>query len=76
MVGACGLMAMDTSAAGFTVSAAEALSEPELMPIVVEPVPSVPARPAVPTELLIVATFPAVELQCPDCVRSCVVPSV
>lgn len=76
MVGACGLMAIDTSAARFTVNEAEALSEPELMPIVVEPVSSEPARPAVSAELLIVATFPAVELQCPDCVRSCVVPSV
>src|SRR5437867_11550666 len=76
MVGACGLMAIDTSAAGFTVNEAEALSEPELMPIVVEPVSSEPARAAVSGELLVVATFPAGELQGPGCVRFGVVLSV
>jgi hypothetical protein len=37
---------------------------------------SVLARPAVFVVLLIVATRDTVELQCPDCVTSCVVPSV
>ena len=34
------------------------------------------ASPAVPAVLLIVATVATVELQCPHCVTSCVVPSV
>jgi hypothetical protein len=46
------------------------------MPTVVVPVPNVVASPAVSPELLIVATVAAVELQCPVCVTSCVVPSV
>jgi hypothetical protein len=54
----------------------EAVTEPELMPIVVVPVASVVASPFVPDELLIVATAAALELQRPVCVRSCVVPSV
>src|SRR5205807_1724453 len=76
MLGFCGLIAIDTSAAAFTTNVACALTEPELMPIVVVPVVSVLASPAVPTVLLIVATLAAVELQCPLGVRSCVVPSV
>jgi len=76
IVGLCGLIAIDTSAAGFTTSVAVALIAPELMPIVVVPVPSVLASPAVPAVLLIVATVATVELQCPLCVRSCVLPSV
>jgi hypothetical protein len=76
IVGACGLIAIDTSAAGFTTKVAVALMAPELMPIVVVPVPSVLASPAVSAVLLIVATLATVELQCPLCVKSCVVPSV
>ena len=76
IVGDCGLMAIETSAAGFTVNVADALTVPELMPIVVLPVASVLAKPFDPVALLIVATVAIVELQCPDCVRSCVVPSV
>ena len=76
MLGFCGLMAIDSSAAAFTTNVASALTEPELMPIVVVPVPSVLASPAVPAVLLMVATPAAVELQCPLGVRSCVVPSV
>ncbi len=76
IVGACGLIAIDTSAAGFTTSVAVPLIAPELIPIVVVPVASVLANPAVPTELLIVATVASVELQWPLCVKSCVVPSV
>lgn len=70
------MMAIDTRAAGFTTSVAVTLTDPELMPIVVVPVPSVVASPAVPAVLLIVATVAAVELQWPLCVKSCVVPSV
>src|SRR5208283_929153 len=64
ITGVCGLIAIDASAAGFTVSVAAALTPFELIPIVVTPVPSVLANPAV------------VELQCPLCVTSCVLPSV
>ena len=76
MLGFCGLIAIDTSVAEFTINVACAFTEPELMPIVVVPVLSVLASPAVPAVLLIVATLAAVELQCPLGVRSCVVPSV
>jgi hypothetical protein len=68
--GACGLIAIDTSAAGFTVSTADVLTPPELIPIAVVPVPSVLASPAVIAVSLIVATVAAVELQCPVCVTS------
>ena len=70
------MIAIETSAAVFTVRVAVALIVPELMPIVVVPVPSVLASPAVFVVLLIVATFAAVELHCPLCVRFCVLPSV
>jgi isopentenyl phosphate kinase len=76
MVGAAGLMLIDCSTAGLTVKVVEALTELEVTPIVVAPVASVLANPAVGAELLIVATVAVVELQCPVCVRSCVVPSV
>jgi hypothetical protein len=71
-----GLITIDTSAAGFTTSVAVPLTVPELIPIVVVPVPVVVTCPMVPAVSLIVATVAAVELQCPLCVRSCVVPSV
>jgi hypothetical protein len=76
IAGACGLIAIDASAAGFTVSVAAALTPFELIPIVVTPVPNVVANPAVPAVSLIVATVAVVELQCPLCVTSCVLPSV
>jgi hypothetical protein len=76
IVGAGGVIAIDTSAAGFTTSVAVALTVPELMPIVVVPVPSVLASPAVLDVLLIVATVATLELHCPLCVRFCVLPSV
>jgi hypothetical protein len=71
-----GLIAIDTSAAGFTTSVAVPLTVPELIPIVVVPTPVVLACPIVPAVSLIVATVATVELQYPLCVRSCVVPSV
>ena len=71
MAGACGLIAIDTSTAGFTVSTADVLTPPELIPIAVVPVASVVASPfVVPSVSLIVATVAAVELQCPVCVTS------
>jgi hypothetical protein len=71
-----GLMVIDTKAVELTVNVAEVLTDPMSMPMVVSPWLSAVATPAVPGELLIVATFTAVELQCPTVVRSCVVPSV
>jgi hypothetical protein len=76
IAGLCGLIAIETSAAGFTTSVADPLTEPELMPIVVVPVPTEVANPAVPVLLLMVATVAAVELQWPVWVRSCMLPSV
>ena len=76
IVGLNGLIAIETSAAGFTTSVADPLTEPELMPIVVVPVPTEVANPAVPAVLLIVATVAAVELQWPVWVRSWVLPSL
>ena len=76
IVAVAGFSAIDTSAAGFTTSVAVPLTVPELIPIVVVPVPVVLTCPIVPAVSLIVATVATVELQCPLCVRSCVVPSV
>ena len=70
------MIAMVTRAAGVTVNEADAATEPELMPIDVVPAAIVVAKPCEPTELLMVATLAAVELQWPACVRSCVEPSV
>ena len=58
------------------MSSAEALTPPRLIPIVVVPVAIELERPAVFCESLIVATWGTLELQCPDCVTSCVVPSL
>ena len=69
-VGAGGVTAIDVTAAAFTVSVAEAVTEPEAMPMIVVPVLSVVAKPAVALELLIVATAASLELQWPDCVTS------
>jgi hypothetical protein len=70
------LIVIETSAAGFTTSVADALIVPELMPIDVVPVPRLVASPAVAAVLLIVATVATVELHWPLCVRFWVVPSV
>lgn len=74
--GASGVTAIAVSAAGLTVSVAEALTAPTLTLMVVPPTPRVVARPALAVELLMVATDALVELQCPVRVTSCVVPSV
>ena len=76
IVGVGGLIAIETSAAGFTTSVAVALMLPELIPMVVVPVVSVLASPAVFVVLLIVATVATLELHCPLCVSICVLPSV
>jgi hypothetical protein len=70
MTGACGLIAIEASAAEFTVKVADALTEPELIPMVVVPGLSVVASPCVPDASLIVATPASVELQWADCVAS------
>ena len=76
IVGFFGLIAIEANVAGFTTNVAVALTEPELTPMIVVPSPSVVANPAVPGVTLIVATAGTLELHCPLCVRSCVVPSV
>jgi hypothetical protein len=58
-----GVIASEARAAGFTASVAVWFMLPELTPIVVEPVASVLASPAVAAVLLIVATVETVELQ-------------
>jgi len=71
-----GVTAIETCTAGLTVSAAEALIESEEIAMVVVPAPNVVASPCVGGESLIVATLASVELQCPNWVKSWVVPSV
>ena len=56
MVGACGVIAIDTSAAGLTVRVTVADTPFKVMRIVVVPTPLLVARPCLPAELLIVAT--------------------
>jgi hypothetical protein len=71
------VIAIDSSAAGFTTSGTGvALTPLALNPIIVVPVPSPVANPAAPCVSLIVATPATVELHCPVCVKFCVVPSV
>jgi hypothetical protein len=74
-VGVCGFIAIETSATGFATNVADPPTEPELVLIIVVPAPRALANPAVPAVSLMEATVAAVELQCPLCVRSCVVPS-
>jgi hypothetical protein len=58
------------------VSEAVALTDPEVIPIVVVPWVNVVAIPFVPVALLIVATFASEDVQWPVTLRSCVDPSV
>jgi hypothetical protein len=75
MDGVCGLIAIDASVTGFTVSVAHPLTELALISIVVVPAASVLAKPAVLGVSLIVATLAPLELQCALWVRICVLPS-
>jgi hypothetical protein len=75
MVGACGVIAIDTSAAGLTVRVTVADTPSKVMRIVVVPTPLLMARPCLPAELLIVATLPSLEVQWPASVTVCVLPS-
>jgi hypothetical protein len=61
--------------AALTVRLAVPDTEPESAVMVVVPAPVLVAKPALPAELLMVATFAAKELQCTVVVTSCVVPS-
>ena len=72
IVGFAGVMLIDTTVAGVTVSVVLPLIPPELAWMVVEPVPAAVARPAA----LIVATVTAEELHVAVLVRFCVVPSL
>jgi len=75
MVGAGGVIAIDTSAAALMVRVTEEDTPFKVIPIVVVPALLLVARPCLPAELLIVATLAVVELQCPAAVTSCVVAS-
>ena len=72
MLGSTGVTAMETTTAVVTVSVVVPLTPPSLAVIVVDPVASVEARPA----LEIVATAVFDDVQPTDAVRSAVVPSV
>jgi len=69
-------MAIDTNAAGVTVSAAEEVTVPAVTEMEVDPVATVEARPWVGAESLIVAAAAFEEVQYADSVTSCVVPSL
>ena len=70
--GFAGVTATETSVAAVTVRLVLPEMEPEVARMVVDPVPTAVARPAV----LIVATVPAEELHVAVLVRFCVVPSL
>ena len=76
MLGAAGITAMETSAAGVTVNPVEPDMLPTVAVIVTEPVASVEARPLEPEALLIEATLLSEEPQVTELVRFCVELSV
>jgi hypothetical protein len=63
IVGLTGLTAMETSAAGVTVSRADPDTEPDVAVTLVDPVETLVTRPAVPAVLLTVATGPDDDVQ-------------
>lgn len=69
------MIAIDTSAAGLTVRMTVEDTAFKVTPIVVMPTLLLVARPCLPAELLIVATPPLLDVQCPLLVTFCVVPS-
>jgi hypothetical protein len=73
MLGAAGVIAMDTSVAGVTVSAVDPDVLPNVAVIVVEPEDADVASPLETAALLMTATPAADEFQVTDAVRSCVV---
>jgi hypothetical protein len=60
---------METRVAAVTVNAVEPLTEPEVVVIVVDPVPALEARPLDPLALLTVATAVLEELQVTEVVK-------
>jgi hypothetical protein len=70
MLGFAGVIAMDTSVAGVTVSVVEPDVLPNVAVIVVEPAVTDVARPLEPAALLTVATPAVSEFQVTDVVRS------
>jgi hypothetical protein len=78
IVAVCGLIAIDTRTAGFTVSDALAVIvvPGALAVMVVEPAPPVEASPALPAAFETVATEGVLELHVTAFVRFCVVESV
>ncbi len=75
MLGLAGVMEMDRSDAGVTVSVVDPVMLPDVAVMVVLPAATPEARPLEPPALLIVATAGADEFQVTDAVRTCVVPS-
>lgn len=70
--GIAGVTAIETKDGAVTVSLVEPLTVPTDAEIVLFPAPRLAATPP----FAIVATFPALELQAAEPVRSCVLPSV
>ena len=73
MLGLVGVIATETSVAGFTVSVVDPDSEPDVAVIVVEPVATGVTSPAEPVVLLMPAIDDADELHATSAVRSWVV---
>jgi hypothetical protein len=73
VLGLVGVIAMDTSVAGFTVKAVDPDMLPDVAVIIVDPVAMAAADPLEPAALLIVATARVDELQVTAVVKSCVV---
>ena len=73
MLGSAGVIEMDTSVAGVTVSAVDPDTLPDAASIVVKPADTVVARPLEHAALLMAATEKVDELHIAAAVRSCVV---
>ena len=73
MFGSAGVIEMDTSVAGVTVSAVDPDTLPDAASIVVKPADTEVARPLEPAALLMAATEKVDELHIAAAVRSCVV---
>jgi hypothetical protein len=76
MDGAEGVIAMDASTAGVTVRFTVLDTEPDVAEIVIDPVPTEVARPAVVGAPLMVATVESEDAQWTEAVTSCVLASL
>ena len=76
MDGSTGVSVTEVNAGAVTVSVAVPLIAPEVALIVVEPCPTLVARPWLPAALLIVATLAMLDAQVTEPVRFCVLPLV